>query len=171
MQGALTYFHALRPAGRMANSVPDRVLNDLLSKLSAASMPAELLRTLMLMKSDFMRLPPVDTDETGRSFLTLWLANRHLSAPPSAPAPGLEGGLGTPGWNATGPASGQPASSCCADKQLHYMLDFYQLSLIITYQSCSLQLARMYCAVLWCRLNGWALQPYVMEELLHKSTR
>lgn len=96
MQGALMYFHALRPAGRMANSVPDRVLNDLLSKLSEASMPAELLRTLMLMKSDFMRLPPVDTDDTGRSFLTLWLVNRHLSAPPSAPSSGFEGGLGTP---------------------------------------------------------------------------
>lgn len=93
LQGALTYFHALRPAGRMANSVPDRVLNDLLTKLSAASMPAELLRTLLLMKSDFMRLPPVDTDSSGRSFLTLWLANRHLSAPASEPGSGFEGGF------------------------------------------------------------------------------
>lgn len=92
LQGALRYFHTLRPAGRMATSVPDDVLDDLLYKLSAANMPAELLRTIMLMKSDFMRLPPVSTDSSGRSFLTLWLATRHLSAPPAAPEPGFEGG-------------------------------------------------------------------------------
>lgn len=114
LQGALQYFHGERPTGRMANSVPEGVLNDLLSKLSAASMPAELLRTLMLMKSDFMRLPPVDTDATGRSFLTLWLANRHLSAPASAPASGFEGGFGIPYWSTTGRASGPHSSSCCA---------------------------------------------------------
>ena len=91
LQGALRYFHTLRPAGRMATSVPDHVLNDLLYKLSAANMPAELLRTIILMKNDFMRLPPVTTDSSGRSFLTLWLANRHLSAAPAAPDSGSEG--------------------------------------------------------------------------------
>lgn len=92
LQGALKYFHTLRPAGRMATSVPDHVLDDLLYKLSAANMPTELLRTVMLMKSDFMRLPPVSTDPSGRSFLTLWLGARHLSPPPAAPEPGFEGG-------------------------------------------------------------------------------
>lgn len=91
LQGALKYFHTLRPAGRMATSVPDHVLDDLLYKLSAANMPTELLRTVMLMKSDFMRLPPVSTDPSGRSFLTLWLGARHLSPPPAAPEPGFEG--------------------------------------------------------------------------------
>lgn len=95
LQGALNFFN-LRPAGRMATSVPGRVLNDLLFKVSAAGMPAELMQTLMLMKYDFMRLPPMGTDSSGRSFVSLWLTTRHLSAPPSAPAAGFEGGLATP---------------------------------------------------------------------------
>ena len=83
MQDALDQFAALRTAGRlrgMMSVLPDHVLADLLSRLSTAGMPAELLRVLRAMQADERRMPSLQPDPSGRSFLTAWLPSRLLSA-------------------------------------------------------------------------------------------
>ena len=83
MQVALGQIQASRTAGRlrgMMTALPDHVLADLLSKLSAASMSAELLRVLKAMQTDGRRMPSMQPDSSGHTFLTTWLGSRHLSA-------------------------------------------------------------------------------------------
>lgn len=83
MQVALGQFQASRTAGRlrgMMTALSDPVLTDLLSKLSAANMPAELLRMLKAMQTDGRAMPNMQPESSGRSFLTTWLGSRHFSA-------------------------------------------------------------------------------------------
>lgn len=63
--------------------LPDAVLLSLLQKLSAASMPAELLRMLKAMNLDGRPMPAVEhstASNTGRSLLTSWLAGPRTRA-------------------------------------------------------------------------------------------
>ncbi len=91
-QDALQQFHVMRSSGRIRGVmrlVPDPVLAALLHRLSAANMPAELLRMLKAMSVDGRRMPAVEdgmADKSGRSLLTSWLAS-----PCSSTSQGFEG--------------------------------------------------------------------------------